>query len=142
MSQENATGENLYLQVWRNPIFYELLLASVNAEQWQTFTALAVFMNSKGECNPSLSKLKQMLGLSSVASVSRRVTSLEAARHNGLPLITVTRGGKKQIRGKFVYTNNSYRINQNIITIFTPHPSVSTYRRQQMEEFQLLLHKY
>ena len=40
MKQKEIT-ENLYLQFWRNPIFYKGLLASVNAEQWHTFTSLA-----------------------------------------------------------------------------------------------------
>lgn len=127
---------NLYLQIWRDPIYDDLLFTHVNAQQWQTLTALAVFINNKGECYPSLSKLKQILGLNSVASVSRRILSLEKVHYKGEPLITVIRKNKKAMRGKQVYSNNAYRINQQIITIFAPHPSLSIDRQRQMKEFQ------
>lgn len=127
---------NLYLQIWRDPIYDDLLFSHVNAQQWQTLTALAVFINNKGECYPSLSKLKQILGLNSVASVSRRILSLEKVHFKGLPLITVSRKNKKAKRGKLIYSNNTYRINQQIITIFAPHPSLSIDRQRQMEEFE------
>lgn len=127
---------NLYLQIWRDPIYDGLLFTHVNAQQWQTLTALAVFINNKGECYPSLSKLQQILGLNSLASVSRRIISLEKVRFNGLPLITVSRKNKKAKRGKLIYSNNTYRINQQIITIFAPHPSLSIDHRRQMEEFE------
>lgn len=132
---KSPTG-NLYLQIWRDPIYEGLLFSQVNAQQWQTLTALAVFINNKGECYPSLSKLKQILGLSSVATVSRRILSLEKVIFKGEPLITVNRKNKKAKRGKLIYSNNTYRINQQIITIFAPHPSLSIERRQQMEEFE------
>lgn len=125
--------ENLYLQVWRNPIFYGELLADVGPEQWHTLTGLAVFMNNKGECNPSLSKLRQILGLNSIASVSRRIKSLESARFNGYPLIEVLRDQKKNIRGKWKYANNRYRINQQVIAIFATRDSVTAYSRLQTE---------
>lgn len=127
---------NLYLQIWRDPIYDDLLFTHVNAQQWQTLTALAVFINNKGECYPSLSKLKQILGLNSVASVSRRILSLEKVRFKGEPLITVSRKNKKPKKGKLIYSNNTYRINQHIITIFSPHPSLSIERQRQIEEFQ------
>ena len=127
---------NLYLQIWRDPIYEDLLFKYVNAQQWQTLTALAVFINNKGECYPSLNKLKQILGLSSVATVSRRILSLEKVRFKGEPLIIVSRKNKKAKKGKQVYSNNTYRINQQIITIFAPHPSLSTDRQRQMEEFE------
>jgi len=136
MSKSKPPADNLYLQIWRNPIFYDLLLAQITADQWHTFTVLAVFMNKKGECHPSLSKLKQLLGLSSVASVSRRIASLEAARFKGLPLIEVFRANKKKIKGKLIFTNNSYRLNQQIITIFAPHDKTIAHRQQQMEKFR------
>src|SRR3989304_9313249 len=95
IKQPSKPVEELYIQVWRNPIFYGELLADVGPEQWHTLTALSVFMNDKGECNPSLSKLKQILGLNSIASISRRIKSLESVRFNGYPLIEVLRGQKK-----------------------------------------------
>jgi len=139
MSKQNKPPtDNLYLQIWRNPIFNDHLLAQITAEQWHTFTALAVFMNKKGECYPSQSKLKQFLGLHNVASVSRRIASLEKARFNGTPLITVIRGKKTKNKGKLIFASNSYQLNQNIITIFSPHDTTVTRRRQQMDEIQKL----
>lgn len=133
INQQSKPVEELYIQVWRNPIFYGELLSDVCPEQWHTLTALAVFMNNEGECNPSLSKLKQILGLKSIASISRRIKSLESARFNGYPLIEVLRGQKKFVRGKWKYANNKYRINQQIITIFATPNAVSIYNRLQAE---------
>ena len=105
----------------------------MTADQWHTFTALAVFMNKRGECYPSQNKLKQILGLNSVASVSRRIASLEKARFEGEPLIKVFRDKKMKRKGKFLFASNGYQLNQNIITIFAPHDTTIAYRRQQME---------
>jgi hypothetical protein len=135
MKQKEIT-ENLYLQFWRNPIFYNGLLASVNAEQWHTFTALAVFINDKGECHPSLSKLKQILGLSSVASVSRRITSLAKARYEGRALIEISKKKHQNKSGTNVFANNSYTLNQEIVTIFAPHESNPVCREQQTSKWE------
>ncbi len=135
--QSQPAADNLYLQIWRNPIFKELLLAQVTADQWHTFTALAVFMNKKGECYPSQSKLSQILGLNSVASVSRRIISLEKARFKGEPLIKVFRKKKDKVKGKFLFASNGYQLNQNIITIFAPHDTTVVRRQQQMEDLQV-----
>lgn len=113
-------------------------MAQVTADQWHTFTALAVFMNKKGECYPSQSKLKQLLGLNSVASVSRRIASLEKARFEGEPLIKVFRKKKDKVKGKLLFASNGYQLNQNIITIFAPHDTTIAYRRQQMEALKEL----
>ena len=131
---QSLPSENLFLQVWRNPIFYGEFLADVGPEQWHTLTGLAVFMNNEGECNPSLSKLKQILGLNSIASVSRRIKSLESARFNGHPLIEVVRGRKKSTNGKWRFAKNYYRINQQVVTIFVTHDSFPVYSRLQTEE--------
>jgi len=138
MSKKKTPADNLYLQIWRNPIFKDLLLAQITADQWHTFTALAVFMNKKGECYPSQNKLKQILGLNSVASVSRRIASLEKARFEGEPLIRVFRKKKDKVKGKFLFASNGYQLNQNIITIFAPHDTTIVYRRQQMEALKEL----
>lgn len=134
--QSQPSADNLYLQIWRNPIFKELLLAQVTADQWHTFTALAVFMNKKGECYPSQNKLKQILGLNSVASVSRRIASLEKASFKGEPLIKVFRKKKDKVKGKFLFASNGYQLNQNIITIFALHDTTIARKQQQMEDFQ------
>jgi len=137
MSKQNKLPtDNLYLQIWRNPIFQKFLLAQITADQWHTFTALAVFMNKKGECYPSQSKLKQILGLNSVASVSRRIISLEKARFEGEPLIKVFRDKKMKRKGKFLFASNGYQLNQNIITIFAPHDTTVARRQQRMDVFQ------
>ena len=128
--------DNLYLQIWRNPIFQKLLLAQITADQWHTFTSLAVFMNKKGGCYPSKNKLKQILGLSSVASVSRRIASLEKAHFEGEPLIKVFRDKKMKREGKFLFVSNGYKLNQNIITIFAPHDTTVSRRQQQMDDFK------
>ena len=137
MSKQKEPTDNLYLQIWRNPIFKDLLLAQITADQWHTFTALAVFMNKKGECYPSQNKLKQIRGLSSVASVSRRIASLEKARFEGEPLITVSRGKKTKVKGKFIFASNSYQLNQNLMTIFAPHDTTIARRQQQLENVQV-----
>lgn len=93
-------------------------------------------MNKKGECYPSQNKLKQLLGLNSVASVSRRIASLEKARFKGEPLITVFRDKKMKHKGKFLFASNGYQLNQNIITIFAPHDTTVARKQQQMEDFQ------
>lgn len=135
MSKQQPT-DNLYLQIWRNPIFKDLLLAQITADQWHTFTALAVFMNKKGECYPSQSKLCQILGLNSVASVSRRIASLEKARFEGEPLIKVFRKKKDKVKGKFLFASNGYQLNQNVISIFAPHDTTVIRRQQQMEDLK------
>lgn len=135
--QSQPPEDNLYLQIWRNPIFKELLLAQVTADQWHTFTALAVFMNKKGECYPSQNRLKQLLGLNSVASVSRRIVSLEKACFKGEPLIKVFRKKKDKVKGKFLFASNGYQLNQNIITIFAPHDTTVARKQQQMDNFQV-----
>lgn len=129
-------AENLFIQVWRNPIFYGELLADITPEQWHTFTGLAVFINGDGECNPSLSKLKQILGLSSMDSVSRRITSLETARFNGEPLVVVTRQRKKNSKGKLVFANNQYKLNQQIATIFSANSTSSAYDSPEAKRLQ------
>ena len=135
MSKQNKPRtDNLYLQIWRNPIFNDHLLSHITAEQWHTFTALAVFMNKKGECYPSQSKLKQLLGLDNVASVSRRISSLEKARFKGEPLIKVFRGKKTKTKGKLIFASNSYLLNQNIITIFSPHDTTVIRKQEQLED--------
>lgn len=95
-------------------------------------------MNKKGECYPSQSKLAQLLGLDNVASVSRRIASLEKARFNGVPLISVIRGKKTKSKGKLIFASNHYQLNQNIITIFAPHDTTIVRRQEQMENFQEL----
>lgn len=139
---KSKPSENLYIQVWRNPIFYGELLANLTPEQWHTLTGLAVFINGDGECNPSLSKLKQILGLSSIDSVSGRIKSLEAARFNGEPLILVTRQRKKNPKGKLVFANNQYKLNQQIITIFSAGNSISAYDSPEAKRFQEMKAKF
>jgi hypothetical protein len=129
--KQKEPKDNLYLQFWRNPIFLKGLLASVNAEQWHTFTALAVFINDKGECHPSLSKLKQILGLGNVASVSRRISSLAKVQFEGKPLIEISKRKQENKSGVHVFANNSYMLNQEVVTIFAPHASNPVCREQQ-----------
>ena len=128
--------ENLYIQIWRNPIFYEGLLAMLNPVEWHTLTGLAIFMNEKGECNPSLERLCPILGLNNIASISRRIKALESKTFNGNPVLVVKRLKKINEKGNWQYINNQYLLNPEVVSIFAPHPSTLTCRKQQMEEFQ------
>ena len=140
--KQKPPKDNLDLQFWRNPIFYGGLLSDVNAEQWHTFTALAVFINDKGECYPSLSKLAQILGLNSVASVSKRISNLAKARHNGEPLIEIRKQKQKNKRGTSVFANNLYTLNPHIVTIFAIHEATTAHREQQTRDFKELKAKF
>lgn len=143
MKQE-PPKDNLYLQFWRNPIYYGGLLTDVSAENWHTFTALAVFINDKGECYPSLSKLMQILGLNSIASVSKRISNLAKARHNGEPLIEIRKRKQKNKQGTSVFANNLYTLNPHIVTIFAIHEATTARAEQQTsswEEFKAKLEK-
>ena len=141
MKQEKPK-DNLYLQFWRNQIFHGGLLADVTAEQWHTFTALAVFINDKGECYPSLSKLKQILGLNSIASVSKRISNLAKARHNGEPLIEIRKQKQKNKKGTSVFANNLYTLNPHIVTIFAIHEATTAHREQQTRDLKELKAKF
>jgi len=141
MKQEKPK-DNLYLQFWRNPIFHGGLLADVTAEQWHTFTALAVFINDKGECYPSLSKLKQILGLASIATVSRRISNLAKARHNGESLIEIRKRKQKNKQGTSVFANNLYVLNPQIVTIFALHEATTARHEQQTRDLSELKAKF
>ena len=133
--KQQKQAEDLYIQVWRKPIFYGGLLAILTAEDWQTLTGLAMFMDDKGVCYPSLRKLGQIIGLNNVASVSRRISSLEEKKFNGEVVLLVERGRKPNDKGVWVFTNNKYYINPEIVSIFNLHPKTLSYRKEQMSQF-------
>ncbi len=128
--------ENLYIQIWRNPIFYEGLLSALTPEDWHILTGLAVFMNGEGECNPCLDRLGLILGLKSIGSVSNRIKSLEEKTYKGNPILVVKRKKKLNKKGQWQFDNNRYIINSQIISIFSLHPKTTVRRRQQMEKIQ------
>lgn len=132
---QSKPAENLYLQVWRNPIFYGGLLAILKPAGWHTLAGLAVFINEKGECNPKLDRLAPLLGLNNIASVSRRISSLEKKSFNGKPILVVERQKKQTEKGNWIYTNNRYYLNPEIVSIFNRHPTTLVYRELQMKEF-------
>ena len=134
-NKQSKPAEEIYIQVWRNPIFYDGLLALLTPEEWQTLTALAMFMNEEGICYPSLSKLGQILGLNNVASVSRRIGSLEEKTYKGEVILLVERGRKPNEKGIWVFTNNKYYINPDVVSIFNQHPKTLSYREEQMNQF-------
>ncbi len=140
--KQKEPKDNLYLQFWRNPIFHGGLLTDVTAEDWHTFTALAVFINDKGECYPSLSKLTQILGLNSVASVSKRITNLAKVRHNGEPLIEIRKQKQKNKQGTNVFANNLYILNPRIVTIFAVHEATTARCEQQTRNLDELKAKF
>lgn len=134
-NKQSKPAEELYLQVWRNPIFHEGLLAILTPEDWQTLTALAMFIDEKGVCYPSLHRLGQILGLNNITSVSRRIGSLEKKEFRGEAILLVERGRKPNDKGVWIFSNNKYYINPAIISIFNQHPKTLSYRQEQMGQF-------
>lgn len=126
--------EDLYVQVWRNPIYYGKLLDILGAKDWHTLTALAMFMDAEGECYPKEETLGQILGLKNIATISRRIGSLEKKKFEGHPVLTVVRSRAKNEKGIWQFTNNRYKINPLIITIFVAHSTTLSKRKQQAEE--------
>lgn len=127
--------DNLYIQVWIDPIKQDNLFSILNAEQWHTLCALATFINKDGECNPSLKKLKSILGLKTIKSVSKRVQSLERLEFQNNPILEISRGKKKNDKGVFIFRKNKYLINPSIITIFDTHPQTLIRREERMRKF-------
>jgi len=134
-NNQSKPTEELYIQVWRNPIFHEGLLTILTPEDWHTLTALAMFMDEEGMCYPSLKKLGQIIGLKNIASVSRRITSLEAKEFKGEAILLVERGQKTNDKGTWVFANNKYYISTAIVSIFNLHPKTLSYRKEQMSDF-------
>jgi len=132
-NKQSKPAEELYIQVWRNPIFYGGLLTILTPEDWQTLTGLAMFMDIEGECYPGEKTLGQILGLNNIASVSRRISSLEEKTFENKPILTVTRSKEKNEKGTWQYANNRYKINPLILTIFAAHPTTLNRRNEQTE---------
>lgn len=116
--QDESQPKNLFLKVWIAPIRFGGLFQILDPMDWHTLTALCLFINDKGECNPSLGILASVLGLRNIASISRRIGKLEKKRYDGYPIIEVKRVKKARPTGGYAYTNNCYVINQKIISIF------------------------
>lgn len=133
-NKQSKPTEELYLQVWRNPIYQGGLLRILTPEDWQTLTGLAMFMDEKGECYPRLETLGRVLGLNNVASVSRRISSLEAKSFENTPILTVVRSKEKNDKGIWQFAVNKYKVNPLLITIFASHPKTLTHRQEQMEK--------
>jgi hypothetical protein len=133
-NKQPKPAEELYIQVWRNPIFYGGLLTILTPEDWQTLTGLAMFMDVEGECYPKLDTLGQILGLNNIASVSRRIRSLENKTFEDKPILTVTRSKEKNEKGTWQFANNRYKINPLILTIFAAHPTTLNRRNEQTED--------
>lgn len=133
-NKQSKSAEELYIQVWRNPIFHDGLLTILTPEDWQTLTALAMFINEEGMCYPSEEKLGEILGIKNIATISRRIASLEEKEFRGETVLLVERGRKPNEKGVWVFSNNKYYINSEIVSIFNPHPKTLSYRAEQMEE--------
>jgi hypothetical protein len=134
-NQQSKQAEELYIQVWRNPIFYGELFTVLSPEDWQTLTALAMFMDQNGVCYPSEKKLGQILGIKNTASVSRRIARLETKEYQNEVVLLVERGRKTNEKGVWVFANNKYYLNPDIVSIFNPHPKTLSCREEQMEKF-------
>ncbi len=110
---------HLFLQLWHTAI-REGVLATLGATNLHTLIGLAYFMNEQGECYPSESRLMSLLGLSDVSSVSDRITKLRKAQWNNKPVIQVKTGERtKDKSGKYKWGNNYYKLNMEIISIFS-----------------------
>ena len=134
-NDQSKSAEELYIQVWRNPIFHEGLLTILPSKDWHTLTGLAMFIDGKGRCYPKLDRLGQILGLKSISSVSKRIGSLEAKYFRGNPILIVNRKKKQGKKGNWVFDNNHYYLNPEIVSIFNQHPKTLVYREQQTREF-------
>lgn len=62
------------------------LIGALGAERWHTLSALALFMNDRGECFPSQELLAEYLNIRR-ETVNRRIKSLCEFRWNGMPII-------------------------------------------------------
>lgn len=134
--KQSKPTENLYIQVWRNPIFSHGLLTILSPEDWHTLTALAMFMDSKGQCYPTQKRLGSILGLRNISSISRRVAALENKIFQGNPVVLVKRKKKQTEKGNWIFDANHYFLNPEIVSIFNSHPTTLVSRRLQMKEFQ------
>lgn len=63
------------------------LMGALGAERWHTLSALALYMNDRGECFPSQELIADYLGIRR-ETVNRRIKSLCEFRWNGQPIIT------------------------------------------------------
>lgn len=104
--------------IWNAPIIKDGLLVEISPVDWQTLTALAAYTNEQGKCNPSLEDLCAVLGLADIASVSKRLNKLEKKTFEGLPVVTIKRGKKRNNKGVLVYSTNKYQLHPTILTIF------------------------
>lgn len=62
------------------------LMGALGAERWHTLSALALYMNDRGECFPSQELIAEYLGIRR-ETVNRRIKSLCDFRWNGEPII-------------------------------------------------------
>ena len=133
-NEQSEQTEELYFQEWRNPIYKGGLLSILTPIDWHTLTGLAMFMDGEGRCYPGLDTLGKVLGLKNIASVSRRIKSLEQKRFEGHPVLTVKRSKEKNEKGTWQFSNNNYKINPLIITIFVAHSTTLGRRKHQTED--------
>lgn len=80
------------------------LIKEIGAGGYTVLSALASFMNEKGECYPTQRQLAEMLGMSKT-TVNNAVKKLLAVRVNGKPILTYEEHFNK--RG---YKNFKYKI--------------------------------
>ncbi len=106
--------------IWNAPIIENGLLVEISPVDWQTLTALAACIDEQGMCRPSLKNLCAVLGLADIASVSKRLSKLEKKTFEGLPVVTIKRGKKRNNKGVWVYSTNEYQLHPAILTIFSP----------------------
>lgn len=128
------TKKDLYIQLWILPITENKLLNIMKPEELHTFIGLAAYINQDGQCHPSLKTLKVILGLKDISAVSKRIKHLEKLKFKGEPILSIKRLRTKNKKGLFVFSNNQYKLNPSLATIFSENGSTFVRRQQQMEE--------
>ena len=100
---DGGTKSKIYVRLYVDAL-HSGLLADLGAERWHTLCSIAAFMDEKGECYPTQSKLAAKLGLSRVAT-NRRIKRLLAYRWQGSPVLKAEkRRGPDQKYANTVYT--------------------------------------
>ncbi|MEK4910625.1 helix-turn-helix domain-containing protein [Niallia sp. FSL M8-0099] len=80
------TNQDIYVKFHKHALTSGLM-GALGAERWHTLSALALFMNDRGECFPSQDLLAEHLDIRR-ETVNRRIKSLCDFRWNGHPIIT------------------------------------------------------
>lgn len=79
-------NDDIYVKFYKSALTSGLI-GALGSERWQTLSALALFMNDRGECFPSQDLIAEYLNVRR-ETVNRRIKSLCDFRWHGEPIIT------------------------------------------------------